>query len=127
MYTSKLKPIYTAFLHSMKLSVYRARIKTDNDVLAIIQNNYVTKIVNKYIVFELDVWRRIPLNNFKLKNCLFGATNTLTNKNGEVYSGYGIAFVGASLYNFRDENAKNVVIFGLDNVLLSHAGNKSAK
>ena len=36
MYTSKLKPIYTAFLHSMKLSVYRARIKTDNDVLAII-------------------------------------------------------------------------------------------
>ena len=111
----------------MKLSGYRARIKTDNGVLAIIQNNYVTKIVNKYIVFELDVWRRIPLNNFKLKNCLFGATNTLTNKNGEVYSGYGIAFVGASLYNFRDENARNVVSFGLDNVLLSHAGNKSAK
>ena len=39
----------------MKLSGYRTRIKTDNGVLAIIQNNYVTKIVNKYIVFELDV------------------------------------------------------------------------
>lgn len=64
-----------------------------------------------------------------LKNGLLGATNVVKNNDKCIcmYSGYGIAFVGASLYNFRDENARNVVIFGLDNVLLSHAGNKSAK
>ena len=28
--------------------------------------------VNAYIVYGLDNWSRNPLNNFTLKNCLFG-------------------------------------------------------
>ena len=51
------------------------RIKFDNSVLAIEQNNYATKIVNAYVVYDSDDWPKILLNNFKLKNCLFGATN----------------------------------------------------
>ena len=45
MYNSKLKPLYTAFLHSIKLSEYRMEIKFDEDPLAV-KNNYASKIVN---------------------------------------------------------------------------------
>ena len=68
-------PLYTAFLHSIKLSGYRIEIKFDKDPLALEQSNYLTKIVNVYIVYYLDVWPRNPTNNFKIKNFLFGATN----------------------------------------------------
>ena len=49
-YNSKLQPLYTAFLHSIKLfhilSGYRMRIKFHKLSLAVEQNSYLTKIVN---------------------------------------------------------------------------------
>ena len=48
-------------------------IKFDKDPLAVEQNNYV------YVVYDLDVWARNPTNNFKSKNCLFGATSVIKN------------------------------------------------
>ena len=50
-------------------------IKFDTDPLAVEQNNYLNKIVNVYIVYNLAAWPRNPTNNLKLKNCFFGATN----------------------------------------------------
>ena len=50
----KLAIIYTAFLHSIKRSGYKVGIKFDKDPLAVEQNNYATKIVNAYIVYDLD-------------------------------------------------------------------------
>ena len=41
---------------------------------AVKRNNYLTKIVNVYIVFDLDACPKSPTNNFKFKNCLFGAS-----------------------------------------------------
>ena len=79
----KIKQLHTAFLHSIKLSEYRIGIKFDKDPLAIEQNNYFTKISNVYIVYDLDAWPRNPINNFKFKNCLFGATNIVKNSNME--------------------------------------------
>ena len=32
------------------------------------QINYATKIVNVYIVYDLDYWPKTPLKNLKLKN-----------------------------------------------------------
>ena len=43
-FNSKLKPLDTAFLHSIKICEYRMRIKFDKDLLAIEQNNYLTKL-----------------------------------------------------------------------------------
>ena len=40
--------------------------------LAVEQNNYATKVINTYIVSDLDAWHRSPTNNFKLRNYLFG-------------------------------------------------------
>ena len=51
------------------------RIKFDKDPFAVEKNNYLTKIVNVYIVYDLNAWPKIPLRNVTLKNCLFGATN----------------------------------------------------
>ena len=45
-----IKIYYTAFLHSIKRSGNRMGIKFDKDTLAVEQNNYVSKIVNVYIV-----------------------------------------------------------------------------
>ena len=40
-------------------------IKFDKDPLE--QKNYLTKVVNAYIVYDLDAWPRNAANNFKLK------------------------------------------------------------
>ena len=50
-------------------------IKFDKDPSAVEQNNYLTKIENFYIVYDLDAWQKNPANNFKFKNYLFGPTN----------------------------------------------------
>ena len=33
-----------------------------------------------FTFYDLDAWPRNPTNNFKFKNCLFGATNIVKNK-----------------------------------------------
>ena len=88
-------------MHYIKLSEYRIEIKFGKDSLAIEQNIYLTKIVNVYIVYDLDAWPKNPTNNFKFKSCLFGASNTVKNSDKEkhVYSGYGITF-GSRLMEF---------------------------
>ena len=45
----------------------------NNNVLAVEQNIYATKVVNAYIVDDVDNLN--PLNNFVLQNYLIGATN----------------------------------------------------
>ena len=49
---SGLKSLYTAFLNSIKLYWYRIGINFDKDPLAVEQNNYLSKIVNAYIVYD---------------------------------------------------------------------------
>ena len=60
-----------------------------------------------------------------LKNYLFGATDIVKNSDKDkwVYSGYGIAFGGKGTWNFGNDYAKNVTIFGVDNSSSSHADN----
>ena len=40
-----------------------------------------------------------------------------------MYSGYGIAFDGKSCWSFDNDNARIVVIFGVDNSSPSHTDN----
>ena len=81
-----LSQLYTAFLHSIKLFRYRMGIKLDKDPLAVEQNNYLTKIVNICIVYDLDAWLQNPANNFKFKNCLFGTTSVVTYSDREKFT-----------------------------------------
>ena len=117
-YNSKFKPLYTPFLHSSKFCEYIVGIKFDKDPLAVEQNNYLMyKIVNVYIVYDLNAWPRYATNNFEFKNCLFGATNIVENSDKEehVLSGYGIIFDSAGFRSFDNVTARNVIIVGADN------------
>ena len=70
-------------------------IKFDKVPLSVQQNNYASTIA--YIVYDLDAWPKNPTNNFKFKNCLFGATSVVKNRHKEkyMYSGYRITFDSA--------------------------------
>ena len=124
-YHSKIKLFYTAFFHSLKLSENRIVIKIYKDPLSVEQNNYLIKIVNVYIIYNLDAWPRKPANNFKFKNYLFRETNKVENGDKEkyVYSGYGATFDNACSWSFGNDFARNIIIFGIDNSLSSHSDN----
>ena len=51
---------------------YKIGIQFNNTILVI---DKTAKIVNAYIVYDLDYWLRNLLYIFVLKNCLFGNTN----------------------------------------------------
>ena len=58
LYTSKFKPLYSIFLHSIKPSGYRMKTKSDKDTLAIKQDSYLTKVLNFYIDYDLQPWQK---------------------------------------------------------------------
>ena len=62
-------------MHSIKLSEYRMGIKFNKEPLAMEQNKYLAKILNVYIVYDLDAWPRNLTNSFKFKNCFFEVTS----------------------------------------------------
>ena len=86
----------------------------------------MTKIVYVYIVYDLDAWPRSPTNNFKFQICLFEATSTVKNNDKVKYAyiGYEITFDSAGSWNFNNDNARNVIIFGVDNISSFHADNR---
>ena len=101
------------------------RIKFDKGPLAVEQRNYLTKVVNAYIVPGLDAWPKVSLRSFIFKNCLFGTTTIVKNNNKEkwVYSGYEIVFDGKGEWSFGQKYAVNGVIFDVDSSLSSHIDN----
>ena len=103
------------FLPSIKYFVHKIVIQFNNTTLVVEQNIYVIKTVSAFIIFDLDIWPKIPLRNFTLKNCLFGATNRAKDSDKEkwMYSGYEIAFYGKRSWNFGNGFATNAVIFVL--------------
>ena len=55
---------------------------------------------------------------------MFGATTvTKTNDKENVYSGYGITFDGKGFWSFGNDDARNVVIFGVDTSSSSYIDN----
>ena len=78
------------------------------------------------MVYDLDNCPKIPLRNFTLKICLFGATNIVkaSEKSKFVYSGYGIIFDAKGNWNFDNDFGRNVIIFDVDDSSLSHINNR---
>ena len=98
----------------------------NNAPLVVEQNNDTKKPVNTYIVYDLCNWPKILLRDFRLKNCLFGATiiGKDSDKSKYEYSSYGIAFDGKSEWSFGKDYARNVTIFDADNSSSSHTDNR---
>ena len=76
--------------------------------------------------YGLGAQTRCPTNNFNLKSSLFGATNKVKNSDKKkwVCSGYGITFDGEGLWNFDNDFAKNIVIFGVGKSSSYHPDNR---
>ena len=122
---SRLDALNSDFLPNIKKINEKIVIQFNNIPLFIEQNNYTSKTVNVYIVYDFDNWQKHPLRNFALKNCFFGANNIVKNnvKEKYVYSGYRIAFDGKGSWSFNDDFARSLTIFGVDNNSLSHTDN----
>ena len=76
-YTSKLIPLYTTFLHKIKRFKYKTRFyKTGfyiqntfirsivifrKSILVVEKNNYATAVVYACIVYDLDDWKKVFL------------------------------------------------------------------
>ena len=108
LYNSKLRALHSVFLPNVKYFANKIGIQFNNTLLVLEQINYITKIVNVYIIYDLDNWPKNPLRNCTLKTCLLGATNIVKNSNKEkyVYIGYGIAFDGKADWSFGNDLAK---------------------
>ena len=117
----KSLPLHGAFIPNVKQFGTKIGIQFNNTPLVIDQTNLTNKILNAYIVYDLDNWPKIPLNN----TFLFGAINTAKNndKNKYAYSGYGIAFDGLGPWSFSNDFARNALIFDIDNSSSSHTAN----
>ena len=90
-------------MHDTKLSGYKIVIRFNKNILVVEQNIHEPKIV-----YVSDDWPKIPLNNFKLNNCLFCATNIVKNCDKSIcIVVMGIAFDGADSWRFDNEFAKN--------------------
>ena len=65
-------------------------------------------------------------NSFLIKNCLFGTVKLVRNaiESKFIYKVQGIAFDGEGLWNFSNDFAGNVVIFGVDRSSSSHTDNR---
>ena len=116
-YNSKLMRLNSNLSPNIEYFENKIGIQFNNTPLVVEKNNYTTKIVNVYIVYDLDNWPKSPLRNFTIKNCLFGATISVKHNDKEKYgySGCGIAFDGKGYWNFNDDYARNAIIFGVDN------------
>ena len=98
-------------------------IKFDKDPFAVEQSNFLTKIVNVYIVYDLGAWPGNLTNNFKFKNCLYGANSIVKNSDEEkyVYSGYRITLDSAGWWSLDNDTTRNIMMFGVDNSSSSHS------
>ena len=85
------------------------------------------KIVNIYIVYEINKNDNIISGNPTLENCLFGAVTLTKNVNIDRYgySGYRIGFDRKGSFSFSGSGyGQNILIFGVDMSSFIHIDNK---
>ena len=61
------------------LDMIRAYRQFSSTSFVVKENNYTTKTINAFIVYNLDNWSKIPLKIFTLKYYLFGTTRIIKN------------------------------------------------
>ena len=85
------------------------------------------KIVNIYIVYEVNKKDNTITSDFTSENCLFGAVTLTKNVNIDRYgySGYGIGFDRKGSFSFPSGGyGQNILIFGVDMSFSVHIDNK---
>ena len=108
MYNTRIPKLLHPYLTAIQISF--------NGICLVKGNKPVTKekVLNRYIVYRLDN----TSHSFhpRLKNCLFGSVNITkknTDFNGQILSGYGVAFYTDYVFKHGNSFACNTV-FGVD-------------
>ena len=80
----------------------------------------------RFITDTLDTLPKILFNTFKLKKCLLRGRNTVKKSDRAqwIYFCYGMAFAKSGSWSFGCNFVRNVIIFSVDNRLLSHSDNR---
>ena len=106
----------------------KARIKFSGSCLKQDKVTYThEKIVNIYIVYEINKNDNTIISDPTLENCLFGAVTLTKHVNIDKYgySGYGIGFDRKGSFSFPSGGyGQNVIIFGVDMSSSIHIDNK---
>ena len=86
---------------------------------------YIKLDVYEFVQRLLNLWSRNPINNFKLKDCLFGIFKLTRNtiKIKFISNWQGIAFDRADSWSFGNNFARNVIVFAVDNSSSIHSEN----
>ena len=112
------------------LDYYGTKIKVKFNGICLKQDKITYthgKIVNIYIVYEINKKDNTITSDPTLENCLFGAVTLTKNVNIDRYgySGYGIGFDRKGSFSFPGGGfGQNVIIFGVDMSSSVHVDNK---
>ena len=82
-------------------------------------------VVNLFIIYELDTWSRDLDTDFTLASCFFGAVNMTKNTDPDKYSGYAIGFDSRSVFPYKFDWGKNVIILGAGMTSFVHVNNRT--
>ena len=117
--TENIDPPTTSLSPSINYVGNKIRVKFNGSCLK--QSNKISythkKIVNIYIVYEINKKDNTITSDPTLENCLFGAVTLTENVNIDRYgySGYGIGFDRKRSFSFSGGRyGQNVLIFGVD-------------
>ena len=85
--------------------------------------------VNIYIVYRFDETSNTRNTDYTIQNALFGAvkiTKNAADTSKNKYEGYGVCFDEGGKFSIKDINdARNVIIFGVEMSFSTHATNKA--
>ena len=113
---------------SLNYLVSKIRIKFSGSCLKQYKITYTHgKIVNIYIVYEINKKDNTIISDPTLENCLFGAVTFTKHVNIDRYgySGYGVGFDRKGSFSFSGGGYdQNVLIFGVDMSSSIHIDNK---
>ena len=92
-------------------------MKFDKDPLVVRKKQLIDQNSKRLHCLSFRCFARKFYENFKSKNCLFGATNIVktSDKEKNVYSGYGTTFDSADSCRFDNDIAGNVIAFDVAN------------
>ena len=86
-------------------------------------------VVNIYIVYRFDETSNTRNTDYTIQNALFGAvkiTKNAADTSKNKYEGYGVCFDEGGKFSIKDINdARNVIIFGVEMSFSTHATNKA--
>ena len=124
-----IDPPTTSLSPSINYVGNKIRVKFTGSCLK--QSNKISyiygKIVNIYIVYEINKKDNTIISDPTLENCLFGAVTLTKNVNIDKYgySGYGIGFDRRSSFSFSGGGfGQNVLVFGADMSSSAHIDNR---